>query len=114
MNNPVAYNLEPKEPLCFLLIGVLHHFNRRLGRETAYEDRLWSLNIYSSDKTRRIAMRKMKRENSDVICVEWDMTMEQIVKDGRLVFPMASEKVLASDKLDIFEQLWRSQRGRQF
>jgi len=103
--NPVAYMIEPDEPLYFLLFGELVHY-----RDEKESERIWNLNIYVTPKSRQIAAKKMKRGNSDIIFIEWDVTMEQIVKQGEMIFPMASEKVPCSDKADIWDQLYRAKR----
>jgi hypothetical protein len=108
--NPVAYRITSEETLYFLLVGEGQHFNPVAKCELEQSPRLWWLNIYSSAKTREIAMRKRKKASSDIIFIEWNVTMEQIIKEGKLGFPIVPDKVLASDKLDIFEQLWRIKR----
>ena len=96
------YRLKPKEPICFLLIGKVMYYS---GLRTS--ERIWLLNVYSSAKTRRTAAKKMKRESSDIIFIEWDITMEEIVKQGKMIFPISSIKVLPRDKIDILRQLIR-------
>lgn len=54
-----------------------------------------------------MAERKMKRGGQDIIFIEWEVTVPDIIKHGKMVFPMASEKILKSDKLDILRQLKR-------
>ncbi len=98
--NPIAYRMKPEEPLRFLLIGEMVSY--RDGKEP---ERVWNLNIYSSAKSRKTAEKKMKRHSSDSIFIEWDMTMGKIVQQGKLVFPIASDKVLITDKMDIWKQL---------
>ncbi len=98
--NPIAYILKPKESLRFLLIGEMVYY--RDGKEP---ERVWHLNIYASVKSRYIASRKLKRQRADIIFIEWNITMEQIVKQGKLIFPMAPEKILQSDKIDIWQQM---------
>lgn len=71
--------------------------------------RVWELNVYSTIRGRQMAEKKMKRGGQDIIFVEWETTVEQIIKQGKMVFPMASEKVLQSDKVDIMRQLMRRQ-----
>jgi hypothetical protein len=105
--NPVVFGMEPTDIVPFLLIGeMVHYIDRRPS------ERMWHLNVYSSAKSRQIAMKKLKRGNIDIIYVEWDVTMKQILKEGRLVFPIASDKILRTDKLDILRQLIKSQRAR--
>jgi hypothetical protein len=101
--NPVAYALEPNETIYFLLVGTARQY---IGNVKP-PDRLWSLNVYSSAKSRTTNAKKLKRLDTDTIFVEWEITMEQIVKQGKMVFPLASEKVLRSDKVDILRQLIR-------
>lgn len=98
--NPVAYRLKPKEPIPFLLIGEMVYY-----RGARYSERIWHLNVYSSAKTRRTAAKKLKRGKSDIIFVEWDITMEEIIQGGKMIFPVASEKVSLYTKLDILKQL---------
>ena len=100
--NPVVYGLRPKETIPFLLVGNMVYY--RDGRSP---ERLWHLNVYSSTKSRQIAAKKLKRGSTDTIFIEWDTTMEQILSQGKMIFPMASEKVLRGDKLDIWKQLNR-------
>lgn len=110
--NPVVWGLKPADTIPFLLIGEMVHYIQNCKPS----ERQWHLHVYSTPKSRQIAMKKMKRGNADIIYVKWDVTMGQILKEGRLEFPMASEKVPRSDKLDIFDQLYRSKRqghGRQ-
>ena len=101
--NPIAYRLIPKESLKFLLIGRMISY-----RDGKQPERIWSLNIYSSVKSRQVAAKKMKRGDLDIIFIEWDITMEQIVEQGKMAFPIASDKVLLTDKIDILRQLNRS------
>lgn len=98
--NPIASRLNLVEPLRFLLIGKIVYY--RDGREP---ERIWSLNIYTSPKSRSIAAKKMRREYSDIIFIEWDVTMEQIVKQGKFVNILQPENILLSDKEDILKQL---------
>ena len=100
--NPIAYRLTQKESLNFLLIGEMAYY-----RDAKQPERIWHLNIYSSAKSRQIAEKKMKRGSLDVIFIEWDVTMERILKEGKMVFPIASDKVLLKDKIDICRQLIR-------
>jgi len=76
-------------------------------RGAGRSERIWYLNVYSSAKTRQIAANKLKRVKGDAIFVELNITMEQIVQQGKMIFPIASEKVRQVDKLDIFKQLTR-------
>ena len=100
--NPIAYRFNPKEPLHFLLIGKVVYY-----RGSGESERIWLLNFYSSAKTRRIVAKKMKRESSDVIFVEWDITGEEIMKQGQMFFPVASEKVSLYSKIEVFGELNR-------
>lgn len=52
-----------------------------------------------------MAEKKMKRGVQDIIFIEWETTIEQIIEQGRMAFPVASEQVLQSDKVDILRQL---------
>lgn len=67
----------------------------------------WSLTFYASDKSRKTAAKKRRRLSHDAIFVEWDFTLEDIIKQGELLIIQASDKVLLKDKLDIFHQLNR-------
>jgi len=107
--NPVAY-CSQANPIFFLLIGEVIY---RLTECGMVQTREWTLNVYSTDRSRRIAEKKMKRGVADVIFIEWDVTMAQIVREGRLAFPVASEKVPKSDKNDIIDQLQRQRRRRE-
>ena len=100
--NPIVYALKSKEIIPFMLFGEMVYY--RDGRQP---ERIWHLNIYSSAKSRQIAEKKMKRGSLDVIFIEWDVTMERILKEGKMVFPIASDKVLLKDKIDICRQLIR-------
>ena len=101
--NPVANRLKPTETLHFLLVGAVVYY--KSGKDS---ERVWNLNIYSSEKSRKIAERRMKRQSSDIIFIEWDITIEQIVKQGKYTSILPPEKVLLSDKLDIFQQVIRN------
>ena len=94
--NPIAYGIKPTEPLWFLLFGEIVYY-----RDDKESERLWHLNIYSSAKSRLTAAKKMKRHISDIIFIEWEITMEEIIKQGKYVNVLQSEKILLSDKLDI-------------
>jgi len=85
-----------------MLVGEMAYY--RDGKEP---ERIWHLNIYSTEKSRQVAAKKLKRGKADIIFIEWDITMEQIVRQGKVVFPIASNKVLQSDKVDIARQLLR-------
>jgi len=100
--NPIAYKLTPREPLSFLLVGEMAYY-----RDAKQPERIWHLNVYLSAKSRQIAAKKMKRGRLDTIFIEWDITMEEILKQGKVAFPIASDKVLRTDKLDIWKQLNR-------
>ncbi len=63
------------------------------------------LNIYSSAKSRNTAAKKLKRRSSDVIFIAWEITMEQIVKQGKYMTILQADKVLHLDKLDIIQQI---------
>jgi len=104
--NPIAYRINPQEILRFLLIGQVVYY-----RGSRRSERIWMLNIYSSVKTRQIAAKKLKRESSDIIFIEWDVSMEQIIKQGTMAFPIASGKVSRYSKIDIFRQLTQASGG---
>jgi hypothetical protein len=106
--NPILYRLIPNEPIYFLLIGKVVYY---IGSRTS--ERIWLLNVYSTVKTRRIAAKKMKRESSDIIFIEWEITMKQIVEQGKLFSPIASEKVSRTAKLDIFRQLINNKKSEE-
>lgn len=105
--NPVVDGMQMMDIVPFLLTGEMVHYIDRRPPE-----RMWHLNVYSSVKSRQVAMKKLKRGTTDIIFIEWDVTMEQILKEGRLTFPIASDKILRTDKLDILKQLIKSQRER--
>ena len=65
----------------------------------------WSLDFYQSDKSRMMAAKKTKRVSPDTIFITWEFTLEDIIKQGAMIFPQASGKVLLSDKADILRQL---------
>ncbi len=98
--NPIAYDLKPKVPLWFLLVGQMVYY--RDGRAPR---RKWMLNIYGSAQSRQIAAKKLKRGSSDTIFIEWNVTIEEIVNHGKYVTVLQADKVLLSDKLDIFKQV---------
>jgi len=79
-------------------------------RDGRKPERLWELNVYSTARGRQMAAKKMKRQGSDIMFIEWDVTMEQILKEGKMIFPIASSKVLQTDKIDILRQLIRAHR----
>jgi len=101
--NPIAYRVMPKEPLWFLIVGEMQYY-----MDAKHPQRVWELNIYSTAKSRTTAAKKMKRHLSDAIFIEWDTTIEQLLKEGKMVFPIASEKILQTDKIDIWRQLNRA------
>lgn len=104
--NPIAerptWGQSLDEPLWFLLTGEMRHYidDKQPGRE-------WALNVYSTLRGRQMAEKKMKRSGQDIIFVEWEVTIDQIIKQGRMVFPIASDKILKADKIDILRQLGR-------
>jgi tRNA A37 threonylcarbamoyladenosine biosynthesis protein TsaE len=100
--NPIVYGVKPRELIPFLLTGEMVGFLD--GKPT---QRIWHLNVYSSAKSRRIAAKKLKRGTADIIFIEWDITLEQLIQQGKMIFPVASEKVLQTDKLNVFQQLSR-------
>ena len=66
--NPIVYALKPKELIPFMLFGEMAYY--RDGRQP---ERIWHLNVYLSAKSRGIAAKKLKRESSDIIFIEWDL-----------------------------------------
>jgi len=67
----------------------------------------WLLDFYQSDKSRMMAAKKKKRISPEAIFVTWEFTLEDIIKQGTMIFPQASDKILLSDKLDILSQLFK-------
>ena len=65
----------------------------------------WTLHFYSSEKSRLVAAKKRKRHSPSAIFMTWEFTLEDIVKQGKWLLVQQSDKVLLSDKLDIFRQL---------
>ena len=67
----------------------------------------WTLNFYSSEKSRLVAAKKRKRHSPSAIFITWEFTLEDIVKQGKWLFVQQPDKILLSDKLDILRQIMK-------
>jgi len=47
----------------------------------------------------------MARGSSDIIFIEWDVSMKQIIEQGKYTTILPSDRVPFSDKMDIFKQI---------
>jgi len=98
--NPIAYRINEEEYLPFLLFGEVVYY-----RDGKSPERVWHLNIYKNDKSRRVAEKRMARGSSDIIFIEWDVSMKQIIEQGKYTTILPSDRVPFSDKMDIFKQI---------
>ena len=67
----------------------------------------WNLSFHKSEKTLRATVKKRKRMYPYNIFIMWTFTLEDVIKNGTLLFERPSEKILLSDKLDIMKQLFK-------
>ena len=67
----------------------------------------WNLSFHKSEKTLRTTVKKRKRMYPYNIFIMWTFTLEDVIKNGTLLFERPSEKILLSDKLDIMKQLFK-------
>ena len=97
------YDLRPQEKVYALLEGS------EMASLVPENNRVWwTLNFYSSEKSRLVAAKKRKRHSPSAIFMTWEFTLEDIIKQGKWILVQQSEKILLSDKLDIFRQLLES------
>lgn len=98
-----VYDLRPQEKVYVLLEGA------RMQSIVPENNRVWwSLNSYSSEKSRLVAAKKMKRHSPSAIFITWEFTLEDIIRQGNWLFVQQSDKILPSDKSDILRQLTQS------
>lgn len=94
------YDLRPQEKVYALLEGAVMRSivpeNNRVW---------WTLYFYSSEKSRLIVAKKKKRLSPSANFIIWEFTLEDIIKQGQWLFVQQSDKILLSDKLDIFNQM---------
>ena len=95
-----VYDLRPQKKVYALLEGA------EMQSIVPENNRVWwALYFYSSEKDRATAAKKKKRLSPRAIFVAWEFTLEDIIKQGKWLLVQQSEKVLLTDKLDIFRQI---------
>ncbi len=97
---PFIYDLKPQEKIYALLEGS------EMQSMVPENNRVWwTLYFYSSEKSRLVAAKKKKRLSPSAIFMTWEFTLEDIIRQGKWLLTLQSDKILLSDKLDILRQI---------
>ncbi len=100
---PSIYDLRPREKVYALLEGS------EMQSMVPENNRVWwTLHFNTSEKNRYTAAKKKKRLSPSAIFITWEFTLENIIENGKWLLVQQSDRVLFSDKMDIFRQLTQS------